>query len=100
MNYRVIYLPESRNDTREIRQYLTQYYRSTSKSFFTLLRKRINSLKSNPFIAQQYPEKPSYRRLVVEDYIVFYKVFEDRKLVEIHRILHGSREIDRYISDD
>ena len=100
MIFKITYLPESRDDAIEIRKYLEQFYKGTGKKFFALLKKRINSLKSSPYLAQQYEEWPPYRRLVVGDYLVFYKVDEERNLVEIHRILHGSREIDRYLSDD
>ena len=100
MNFKITFLPESKDDAKEIRKYLEQFYKGTAKKFFTLLKKHINSLKSNPYINQQYPERPSFRRLVVGDYLVFYKVVEEKKLVEIHRILHGSREIDRYLLDD
>ena len=97
MKYKMVFLPEARADSEEIRQYLSRFHESTVRDFFALLKKRINALKSNPFIAQQYVERPSYRRLVVKDYLVFYKVNEGEKLIEVHRILHGSRNIRRYI---
>ena len=97
MKYIIVFLPEAMEDSKDIRQYLSQYYESTVRNFFTLLKKRTDSLKSNPYIAQTYPERPSYRRMVVDDYLVFYKVDEDKKLIEIHRILHGSRDIGRFI---
>ena len=97
MSYKAVFLPEAKTDSEEIQQYLSLYHESTVRNFFTLLKKRINSLKSNPFIAPLYLERPSYRRLVVEDYLVFYKVDKDKKLIEIHRILHGSKDISRYI---
>jgi len=98
VKYQIVFLPEARGDSEEIRQYLSQYYESTVRNFFSLLKNRIDSLKTNPFMAPVYPGRPSYRRLVVDDYLVFYKVDEDKKLIEIHRILHGSRDIGRYIS--
>ena len=97
MKYTVVFLPEARADSEEIRQYLSQYYESTVSNFFALLKERISYLKLNPSIAQSYADRPSYRRLVVDDYLVFYKVDEDRKLIGIHRILHGSRDVGRYI---
>ena len=97
MKYTVRYLPEAMADAEEIRQYLSQYYASTVRNFFNLLKQRIALLKSNPFIAQPYPERPTYRRLVVNDYLVFYKVNDELELIEIHRILHGSRDIGRYL---
>jgi len=97
MKYQIVFLPEAGDDSDEIRIYLSQYYKNTAKHFFEHLKAQISFLKSNPYIGRQYPERPSYRRLVVEDYLVFYKVNDDKALIEIHRILHGSKEIDRYI---
>jgi len=97
MKYKMIFLPEAEKDSQEIRQYLSQYYENTAQNFFALLKKRINMLKSNPLIAQVCQERPPYRRLVVESYILFYRVDEVKKLIEIHRILHGSMDIGRYI---
>ena len=97
MKYKIVFLPEASIDSEEIRKYLSQYYESTVISFFALLKKRLDSLKINPLLAQVYPERPSYRLLVAEEYLVFYKVDENKKLIEVHRILHGSRDIGRYI---
>ena len=73
MNYRIVFLPEALSDADEIRRYLSKYYTTTVKNFFATLKKRTNSLRSNPFSAQTYLERPAYRRLVVDEYIVFYK---------------------------
>ena len=97
MKYKVVFLPEASKDSDEIHRYLSQYYKNTSKNFFALLKKQIDSLKSNPFIAPVCPERSSYRRSVVAGYLVFYKVDVEKELIEIHRILHGSRDIGRYI---
>ena len=97
MKYMIIFLPEALADSEEIRNYLSQYYHSTVTNFFAHLRKRTNSLKANPYIAPQHQEQPSYRKLVVGEYLVFYKVDEKKKQIKIHRILHGSRDISRYM---
>jgi len=62
------------------------------------LKTQIAKLKTNPFLCEKYQERPAYRRMVVGDYLVFYKILEDKKQIEIHRILHGSRKISRYIN--
>jgi len=97
MRYKIAYLPEARSDTRQIRRYLDQYYQSTVMNFFDLLKESIGNLKTNPLMYERYERRPDYRRMVVGDYLVFYKVLEDKHRVEIHRILHSSRQIERYI---
>ena len=95
--YKIIFLPEAKNDLGIVRQYLSLYYKNTVKTFFCLLKKSIDALKENPYMYQKFLERPSYRRLVIRDYLVFYKVDDVKNTVEIHRILHSSRELERYI---
>lgn len=45
-----------------------------------------------PYSCPIYEDDPDYRTLVVGDYLVFYMVNEDDKIVEIHRIFHGSKD--------
>jgi len=99
MRYRVKYFPETATDREEIRAYLSQYYESTLRSFFALLKEKIARLKDLPYSCPTYEDDPDYRRLVVGDYLVFYMVNEENKTVEIHRIFHGSKDIKQHLSD-
>ena len=97
MIYIVKFLPEAQGDLKDIHTYLSQFYEGTAGRFFSALKISIENLKSNPFMAQVYTKRLPYRRLIVGDYIVLYKIDENKTLIEIHRILHGSRDINRYI---
>ncbi|MCL2420601.1 MAG: type II toxin-antitoxin system RelE/ParE family toxin [Defluviitaleaceae bacterium] len=97
MNYQIKYLPTTIEDRAVIRDYLCQYYESTAKNFFVLLKKRISQLKEFPYSCPVYEDDPDYRRLVVGDYLVFYIVNEDNKVIEIHRIFHGTQDIRRHL---
>ena len=98
MRYRIKYLPETITDREEIRDYLSQYYESTVKRFFSLLKTRIVRLKKHPYSCPVYEDDPDYRRLVVGEYLVFYMINEDEKSVEIHRIFHESQDIKRRLN--
>jgi len=98
MKYQIKYLPETTTDLAEIRAYLIQYYESTDKKFFALLKEKITRLTKFPYSCHIYEDDPDYRRLVVGDYLVFYMVNEGNKTVEIHRIFHGSQDIGRYLN--
>ena len=100
MKYRVKYLPETIIDRTEIRAYLAQWGENTVKKFFFLLKKKIERLKKFPYSCPVYEDDPDYRRLVVEEYLVFYIVNEEDKIVEIHRIFHGSQDISRQLNHD
>ena len=98
MKYKIRYMPEASNDLEEIRLYLSQYYESTVKNFFRLLKKKIELLKDNPFICATYDDDPDFRVQSVGNYLVFYIINEDDKKVEIHRMFHGSRDIRRHLA--
>jgi len=80
-------------DREHIKIYLSKFYPGTAKHFFSLLRKRTSQLKAFPYLGPEYEDDPDYRKLVVGDYLVFYMVNEDIKVVEVHRIFHGSMDI-------
>ena len=98
MKFRIKYLPDTVTDRDEIREYLSLYYESTVRNFFILLKEKIAKLKDFPYSCPVYEYDHDYRRLVVGDYLVFYIVNEDAKIVEIHRIFHSSRDIRRHLS--
>jgi len=93
MKYRLKYLSKTVEDREVIKNYLSQFYSGTEKRFFTLLKKKITLLKEFPLSCPIYEDNPKYRKLIVGDYLVFYTVDENMKLIEVRRIIHGSQNI-------
>jgi hypothetical protein len=50
-------------------------------------------LAENPYRAAEYEYDVRYRKAIVDDYLIFYRVDDDKRLVSIFRILHGARNI-------
>jgi len=100
MSYRLRYLSKTVEDREVIRTYLSQFYTGTEKRFFALLRKKTALLKEFPLSCPIYEDNSKYRKLVVGDYLVFYAVDESKKLVEVHRIIHGLQNIRERIELD
>ena len=98
MKYEVVYLEPAMVDIREIRAYLSQFYPHTPEKFLVAMKQGIERLCDNPYIYAEYAGNPAYRKMAVLDYLVFYKVFDQEKVVEIHRILYGMRNIKSYLS--
>ena len=98
MKYSLRYMNDTVIDREHIKSYLSQFYPGTSKKFFALLKKKTSRLKTSPYSCPEYEDVPEYRKLVVGEYLVFYIVNEDTKTVDIHRILHGSRDISQHLS--
>jgi len=54
-------------------------------------------LKDNPYIYPEYSENINYRRMFVGNYIVFYKVNDEEKQIDIYRILRATWDLPKYI---
>lgn len=100
MMFRIQYMHQAKIDLEGIRVYLSQYYAGTKKRFFTSLYKKTSIIKKYPFSCPVYEIDPDYRKLVVGDYLVLYIIDEDRAVVEIHRIFHGSWDILKQLNSD
>jgi len=97
MKYRVKYLITARQDRETIKAYLDQYSATAAKRLFDTIKKKMDHVKENPFIYEAYERRPQFRRMVVDDYLLFYKVIEKDSLIEVHHILHGMMDIERQL---
>mgnify|MGYP000944865976 FL=1 len=98
MKYKLIYMDLVLDDMAAVKRYLSGFYPGTWPRFSQKLEDGISALSSMPYICEAYRSGSDYRCLVVEDYLVLYKVNETEKAVYIHRILHGSRDIQRFLN--
>ena len=97
MSYKVAYLDESKQDMKDIAVYLSQYYPNTARRFSEKVKKQILLLKNMPYMHPAYESDSFFRRMIVGDYLLFYSVNEERRLVIIHRIIHCSRNVSLHI---
>ena len=93
MKYKLRYLPEAELDLFVIDDYLSQFYPDTPKKFFSDYDKAIETLLDMPYQYILYPGTVDFHRLIVHDFLAFYKINEDEHVITIHRILHGSQNI-------
>ncbi|MGI6085638.1 MAG: type II toxin-antitoxin system RelE/ParE family toxin [Acetivibrionales bacterium] len=92
-------LPRAVKYLDDVVEYLSQFYASTAIKQYDRIILKIQELSQFPNKYEEYRDgfyHFTYRRLVVDDYLVFYTVLEDT--IEIHRILHSKRDIGRYSS--
>ena len=97
MKYSVRFSPYAKEDKEEIKTYLSRFYPETPRRFTALLKKHIANLKDNPYINPEYPENTNYRRMLVGNYIVFYKINDAEKQIDIYRILRASWDLPKYL---
>jgi toxin ParE1/3/4 len=82
------------DDLREIVLYVAAERPSAADELADRIEKNLNLLPKRPHLGR-VPKEPElarlgYRYLVVENYLIFYKI--EAKTVLVHRILHGARD--------
>ena len=67
-----------------------------AKRYAKLIKNEINSLKYNPrkfaIIDYDMIKKYKFRKLIIKNYIAFYRINEDEKIVNVERILYGATD--------
>ena len=97
MKYTVRFSPFAKEDKKEIKTYLSKFYPGTPGRFIALLKKHIASLKDNPYMYPEYQQNTSFRHMPVGNYIVFYKVNDVEKHIDIYRILRATWDLPKYL---
>jgi plasmid stabilization system protein ParE len=93
MKYQIRYLPLALNDVQSIVLFNAQFSQKFQNKVVSELKSRIASLSDYPERASVYEYRPTYRKLVVLNYLVFYKLDKGKRIVEIHRVLHEARNV-------
>ena len=81
MKYKLIYIDLALDDLVVIKEYLSNFYPGTWFRFIENLEKSISKLSSMPYICEKYHFGSDYRQMVVDNYLVFYKINEKLKEV-------------------
>ena len=93
MKYRAIWLPAARRDRETVRKYLDQFSNTAYSRIFGKIKDNIDHVQDHPYMFEVYERHTEFRRMVVEDYLLFYVVNESKKQIEIHHVFHGAMDI-------
>mgnify|MGYP002066724824 CR=1 FL=1 len=96
INYTLRYLPVAVDDLISIFDWIAKDRPTNATVFIDKLDQLIGNLETHPFLGRiprdDKLKSSGYRVLVIESYLVFYII--RGKTVEIHRVVHGSRNLD------
>jgi plasmid stabilization system protein ParE len=101
--YKLSYLPLANRDIADAVNYIAEELLAPKAALGLLdaLDKSISRLKDFPYSCRVYhPVKPleqEYRIMPVKNYAVFYTVDEQKKLVEITRVIYAKRDLDKQL---
>jgi len=94
--YILRYLPVAVDDLISIFGWIASDNPDNAAAFIEKLDQRIGNLKIHPFLGRiprdDKLKNSGYRVLVIDSYLAFYII--RGKTVEIHRVVHGSRNLD------
>ncbi len=101
--YRLEFLPAAKRDMVEIARYIgvTLRNKAAAERLAAALVDAIDRLPAFPYACTVYlpikPLKHEYRRLLVDNYSVFYRVDEKEKRVTVARVVYSKRQLDRLL---
>ena len=99
IEYSIEYLDIFKHDLKNIVRYISIDLdnKKAAHDFVEKVYDKIEVLKHNPEMYQYYgfikSLKKNYRYFVVENYIVFYEVDKNKKVITVHRILYKRMNI-------
>ena len=101
--YRIEYLPAARQDMIEIVRYISQELQNPTAAnqlAMELIEAGDGILRfpyANPFYTPIRPLKHEYRKLLVQNYFIFYWVDEVEQLVTVARVVYAKRDYERLL---
>jgi plasmid stabilization system protein ParE len=66
-------------------------YPSKATRIFQEMDRKVTDLEDMPYMWPVYHAKPEYRKMILEDHLLFYKVDEDDHKVRIYRVLYDKK---------
>ena len=96
MKYNIKYIPSANRDLAAVYNYLEEYPQKRIR-IFSKIDLALTRLAYMPKMFPIYEAAPQFRRIVIEDYLIFYKLIESDELIEIHRILYAKMDIQKQL---
>ena len=96
MKYRVKYLPSLARDIHRISEVLEEHP-DKAKRLFQEMDEKILKLEDMPLMCPIFHARPKYRKMVLEDHLLFYTVDAVRHEVKLHRILYSKMDAEWHL---
>lgn len=96
-NYEIVLTDTAKDELNEIYEYISTQLleQAIANKLMNKIEQKVLRLKDNPYSCAEIHIKPhneSYRKLVVDNYIVLYGVDEKYKQVIIYRVIYGKMD--------
>lgn len=97
-SYKIIITPDAEDDLVELRNYIADVLlaRDTARNYIHTIRKEIGTLSEMPARYKPVDDEPWHsrgiRRIMVNNFFVYYRIDEDRKQVFILNVIYARRD--------
>jgi len=92
VDYRLLYSKKSLNDLGQILGHIAGENAKAASRFGTALLDHVDLLSRFPRMGAVIRKRPQVRKLLHSPLLVYYRVDEDRRLIEILHVRHGARK--------
>lgn len=102
-NYTIKVTPKAAEDLDNVYRYISEelFATSAATNIMERIEKEIMKLRKFPFfcnyVADEYLRNKGYRKLIDDNYIVFYLAQEEMKHVIIMRVLYGKQKYENLL---
>ena len=99
MKFDIKLLPKANKDLEEIIRYISEQLcnYSAADALLTKFESAFLQIGEFPESCPKGRTEKGYRKLIVDSYLVFYKVNEERHMVVIYRIFYGMMDYNKYL---
>jgi addiction module RelE/StbE family toxin len=97
MPYKLVLLKKSKEDVQNIYKYIAAELQNlkAAKDLNENFNRAFRQIQSFPLSAEKFNE--TIRKLPVNNYIVFYKIDDEQKIISICRVLYGRTDYDKIL---
>ena len=98
MKYKIKYLPIANKDILAIDEALAEYP-GKAKRLFQEMDKKLKLLEDMPHMWSYYSDNLKYRKMILEDYLLFYLVDDKAREIRVYRVLYSRMDIPPHIDE-
>jgi plasmid stabilization system protein ParE len=98
MKYKIILSSYANRDIAILADILA-LHPNKARRLFKEIEQKLDLLEDNPFMCQEYPANPRYRRMVLEGHALFYTVDESKREVYVYRVVYAKRDISKLLDN-
>lgn len=102
-NYQIKFTPLASEDLEGIYRYITKelHAEEAAVNLLEKIEQSVMRLKDYPFscsyVEDEFLRHKGYRKLIIDNYIVFYLIDEEKERVNIMRILYGRQKYQSFL---